>query len=87
MPLRLSTPIYAEGFGTTDDTRPEFVRDGIHRLETIQVRYILWTPRLESPGDPTHPETYHLAPFLDFLRKHYRRVLVFSDRDEIWERM
>jgi hypothetical protein len=86
LPLALHNPVFADGFSAGDETRPGFVARSIRELESKPVRYILWTPRLNSPAQPEHPETYHLASFRAFLAERYRRVWVFSDHDEIWER-
>jgi hypothetical protein len=82
LPLHLLSPVYAEGFAPSEETRPEFVVDAIQKLEARQVRYILWSPRLDSPA---HPEADHLGPFRRFMRERYRQVWVFPDRDQVWE--
>lgn len=88
LPLLLRNPIYAEGLGATEETRPEFVAQAIQQLEAKQVRYILWSPRLIAAQvtEPNASRTDVLAPFRAFLDERYARVWVFPDRDEIWER-
>jgi hypothetical protein len=88
LPLLLRSPIYAEGLGATEETRPEFVAEAIQQLEAKQVRYILWSPRLiaAQAAEPNASRTDVLAPFQAFMDQRYARVWVFPDRDEIWER-
>jgi hypothetical protein len=86
LPLYLQSPVYAEAFNVTDETRPEYVTRSIEEVEARQVRYILWAQRLNAPRDPAHPESYHLTPFRDYMQKHYRMVWVFPDQDQVWER-
>ena len=86
LPLHLQSPIYAEGFNATEETRPEYVTQSIGEVEARQVQYILWAPRLNTPADPAHPESYHLTSFRDYMQSRYRKVWVFSDKDEVWQR-
>jgi hypothetical protein len=85
-PLALRDPVYVDGVGPFDETRPEWVAAGIQQLEAKRVRYVLWAPRLNSPGDTARPETYHLAPLRDYLHDRYRMTYRFADQDEVWER-
>jgi Dolichyl-phosphate-mannose-protein mannosyltransferase len=86
LPLYLQSPVYAEAFNVTDETRPEYVTRSVDEVETRHVRYILWAPRLNASRDPAHPESYHLTPFRDYMQNHYRQVWVFPDQDQVWER-
>lgn len=85
IPLLLRNPVFLDALMTDDETRPEFVARTLADLERRQVRYILWTPRLNTP-DPTLPGQDHLAPLQSYIAAHYARIHVFSDQDEIWER-
>jgi hypothetical protein len=85
MPLRLRNPVYAEGVGLDTETRPEFVLQAITQLDEKKVRYILWSRQLNLHGDP-EPATSSLAPLRVYLHEHYKKVEVFADQDEIWER-
>jgi hypothetical protein len=85
LPLRLRNPIFAEGVGLDIETRPEFVQEGMAQLDRKKVRYILWSPQL-SLRDNHEPATSSLAPLRVYLHQHYRKVKVFADQDEIWER-
>ncbi len=87
LPLLLRNPIYAEGLGATEETRPEFVAQAIQQMEAKQVRYILWSPRLNEAqaAEPNASKTNVLAPFRTFMNERYARIWVFPDRDELWE--
>jgi hypothetical protein len=66
-------------------TRPEYVEAAVRQLQAAPVRYILGTPRLNSP-DPLEGEAvYHLVPFRTFVNERYRKVHTFADGDEVWE--
>jgi hypothetical protein len=88
LPLLLRSPIYAEGLGATEETRPEFVGEAIQQLEAKQVRFILWSPRLiaAQAAEPNASRADVLAPLRAFMNERYTRVWVFPDRDEMWER-
>jgi hypothetical protein len=87
-PLGLRSPVFVDGLGTTEVTRPEWVTLTVQQLEEKQVKYILCSRWLYVEFDPTRPWEDHLEPFREYLRSHYTRVHVFSDpdRDEIWQR-
>jgi hypothetical protein len=84
LPLALRSPVFAEGLGEGDETRPEFVDRTIHQLEAKQVRFVLWSPHLEIQGPDNLQD--HLQPFRAYLHDRYARVRTFSDQDEIWQR-
>lgn len=86
LPLQLRNPVFLDGIGANDASRPEYVELAVRQLETKRVRYILWTTRLDSPEEPARPWTDHLAPLRAYLRDRYVRVQIFSDQQEIWER-
>jgi len=84
LPLALRSPVFVEGLGEDDQTRPEFVDRTIHQLEAKQVGFVLWSPPIEVRGpDNVHD---HLGPFRAYLHERYARVWIFSDREEIWKR-
>jgi hypothetical protein len=85
LPLRLRNPVFAEGVGLDISTRPEFVQEAIAQLDRKRVRYILWSPQLNL-RENHEPPTSSLAPLRVYLHQHYRKVKVFADEDEIWER-
>jgi hypothetical protein len=86
LPLASPNPAYLDVLETGDQTRPRYVESSIRQLQARQVRFILWSPRLNSPESFRPPEAYHLAPFCEFLHSHYRLLQTFSDQDEVWER-
>jgi hypothetical protein len=86
LPLALHNPVYLDALDTGDQTRPQYLDLSIRQLQARQVRFILWSPRLNFPESFRPIGAYHLAPFLQFLHSHYQRLEVFSDLDEIWER-
>jgi hypothetical protein len=66
---------------------PEQVADAILGLEQHDVHYILWSPReLDSIPDWAAPSEDHLGPLRDYLHSYYRKVKIFTNSDEIWER-
>jgi hypothetical protein len=85
VPLRLRNPVFADALGLNTATRPEFVEQSIAQLDARVVHYILWSQRLNAPGNH-EPPTSSLAPLRAYMSEHYKRVIVFGDQDEIWER-
>jgi len=85
IPLRLLNPVYVDTVWPNEESRPEFVKRSIEELEAKQVPHILWSQNLDY-SDPASPHSDHLGPLRDYLHEHYRRVQVFSDQDELWER-
>lgn len=86
LPLGLRDPVYTDGVGPFEETRPEMVTRCVRELEAKRVRYVLWTPALNAPPDAQSPEGYHLTPLRDYVHGNYRLVYRFADNDEIWER-
>ncbi len=84
-PLGLRSPVFAEGMTELPQTRPEFVERAIRELDSKPTRYVLWSHYLDDPGT-SYEAVDRLSPFRAYLNDHYRRVHVFSDEDEIWER-
>jgi hypothetical protein len=79
LPLALRNPLYIEELETSGQGRLGYVALSIRQLEAKQVRYILWSPLLDAPG-------FSLAPLREFMEKRYRRIWIFPDQDEVWER-
>jgi len=86
LPLELHNPVYLDALETGIQTRPEYIERSIRQLDAKQVRYILWSPRLDFRDPFQPPEAYHLAAFREFLHSRYQLVRTFPDQDEIWER-
>jgi hypothetical protein len=87
LPLDLRNPIFLDILLANEESRPEYVELAMRQLDHKQVKYILWSPQLNHPNDPTRPLEDHLGPFRTYLRSHYRLVRVFADRDELWQRI
>jgi hypothetical protein len=85
-PLQLRSPAYLDVLFTNEETRPEFVDVNVQQLERTKVKYILWSPVLNEQRDSRGPWENHLGPLRTYLHSHYRRVQVFADGDEVWER-
>jgi hypothetical protein len=85
VPLGLRNPIFLDTVGTNDQTPPDDVALTIRQLEQKQVRYILWSSRLNIP-DPTKPSSYHLDPLRQYLSDHYSLEMLFDSTDELWTR-
>jgi len=86
LPLRSNNPVFLDVLETGDQTRPQHIELTMQHLEAKQVRYILWSPRLDSEDLFQPPGAYHLSAFREFLQLHYRRAWAFSDQDEMWVR-
>jgi hypothetical protein len=65
---------------------PEYLELTMRQLDSKQVKYIVWSPRLNTPNDPSRPWEDHLGPFRAYLKDRYTRVRSFSDQDELRER-
>jgi hypothetical protein len=84
-PLELRNPAYLSEMTAYESTRPEDVQRSVQELDDKQVQYVLWTEYNDYP-DAKYQSAYHLSPLRGYLHDRYRRVRVFSDQDEIWER-
>jgi hypothetical protein len=67
-------------------TTPEQVAEVIRGLEQHQVRYIFWTPDLDKIPKWEDPSDAHLGPLREYIHTHYRRIKVFADSTEVWEK-
>jgi len=85
LPLELRNPVFLDTASTFEETRPDYIERAVQQLEARRVRYILWSPSLDGPN-PLRPNIYQLEPLRSYLYSTYRRVHVFPDREEIWER-
>ena len=86
LPLDLRNPVFIDSMLTNEWTRPEYVELAVRQLEERQVALVLWASRLNSADDQTRPWEDHLEPMRRYLLSHYKRVHVFADGDEIWQR-
>jgi hypothetical protein len=87
-PLKLRNPSAVDMLGTTAVTLPEWVGQVVEGLKIHQVQYILWEPHAgigtvqtqhQAPGD-------HLDLLRKYLQQNFKRVEIFSNGGEIWER-
>lgn len=85
LPLQLRNPAFLNEITENESTRPEDVQRAIDELGKKEVQYVLWSP-YNDYADPRIPSAYHLTPLRDYLQTSYRRVHIFSDEDEIWQR-
>jgi Dolichyl-phosphate-mannose-protein mannosyltransferase len=86
LPLDLRSPAFMDNLSATDGIPPEYIALTIQQVEQNQVKYILWSPQILALSQPYRYEQNHLDPFRTYLDTQYKRVQIFSDRDEIWER-
>jgi hypothetical protein len=84
-PLRLKNPSEVPFMTPTDYTRPDQVARTLANIETLRVRYVVWSPWLDL-ADPALRAGDHLGPLRDLLRRDYRVVMTFEDGDQVWER-
>jgi len=84
IPLGLRNPLFLDTVGTIDQTRPDDVAAAIRQLDQKQVRYILFSARLDAPEPP--PPGDHLEPLRAYLHSHYDAVKSFNAGNTIWAR-
>lgn len=84
IPLELRNPVFLDSASTMFN--PQWAKRAVQELNSRQVRYVLWAPRLNYPIDPHRPWTAHIVPLRDCLHSAYQRVHVFPDGEEVWER-
>jgi len=85
LPLGLRNPVFIDTVGTNEQTRPEHVELTIRQLDQKQVRYVIWSPRLNAPSSD-HPGEDQLGPLLGYLHGRYALIKTFVGADELWER-
>jgi hypothetical protein len=82
-PLQLRNGSYFEALSTS--STPAQVNNVIHALERHQVKYVLWSARLDNPSaDSTGKDV--LQPVRAYLKENYRVVERFAPGDDLWER-
>jgi len=79
-PLQLRNPSYVEALSPS--ATPAQVEDVIRALEEHQVRYVLWSARLDAGS----PGSSGLQPMRTYLKEHYRVVERFAPAEDLWER-
>jgi hypothetical protein len=85
VPLGLRNPLFLDAAGTDEETRPEQIDLAIRQLDGKEVRYVVWSQRLDVIR-PGHAEEYHLEPLRRYLRERYTLVKSFANADELWQR-
>jgi hypothetical protein len=86
LPLELRSPAFMDNLSATDRIPPEYVALTIQQVEKERVKYILWSPQIVALSQPYSYGQDQLNPFHTLLETKYKRVQIFSDHDEIWER-
>ena len=86
LPLELRSATFVDYLWNNEVTRPEYVALTLQQMERQQVKYILWSQRLLSDSEQHSDGQDSLDPFRTFMTTRYRRVHVFANGDEIWER-
>jgi hypothetical protein len=86
VPFGLRNPTFVDSLIPNEITRPELVDIAVQQLDRRQVKYVVWAPELNTPDDPARPSEYYLGPMRSYLTSHYKRVEVFADGDEVWQR-
>ena len=81
VPLGVRNPLFIDAVGTNEQTRPEDVDVAIRQLQEREVRYVLWSKRLDLRHSGNS-----LAPLQTYLLNRYELVRVFASEDELWER-
>lgn len=81
VPLGLHNPLFIDAVGPNEQTRPVDVDVAIRQLQEREVRYVLWSKRLDIRHSGNS-----LAPLQTYLFDRYELVRVFSSQDELWER-
>lgn len=79
-PLELRNPAF-----TDEMSHPDYVLPAIQEADEKKVRYLLWPAALRR-NDLGSIWTVHLTEMRNYVAERYKRVQVFSDGDEIWER-
>ena len=87
LPLKLYSPVFVDGLWPDARTPPEYVALTLLQTDRSQVKYIMWQPEFTGPVDGPPDQTDTLQPFRLYVTQHYKRVQVFSNGDEIWERV
>ncbi len=86
LPLGLRNPTPIEAPAPGEFSRPEQIAAAVNDLERTRTPLLVLRPAMYIP----HLLGYkadHLQPFQDYLYLHYRRTKVFSNGDEVWQRI
>ena len=83
LPLALQSPVYMDYLRQSSVTRPEFLANAIHALETNHVRYVALRPASDITFSLS--ESHHLDPLYSWVDAHYTLVQRFPNNEELWE--
>jgi hypothetical protein len=86
LPLQLRNPLFMDAVETNQQTRPEQIAQAVQQLEAKKLQFVLWSPRLDAADQFDCSTEQAIAPLRNYIRERYKRVQVFSDQDELWER-
>jgi len=84
LPFHLENPAEIQAVDTSEYTRPQDVSGLIQALQLHKVPMIVLASEQKYPLTVELPSN-HLAPFVAFLRAHYRLTKAFENGDEVWE--
>jgi dolichyl-phosphate-mannose-protein mannosyltransferase len=84
IPLGLRNPVFIDSCNTMFN--PVWAPRAVQELKARPTRLVLWPPRLDYPVDPNRPMTAHIVPLRSYVHAAYRRVHVFPDGEEVWEK-
>jgi hypothetical protein len=84
IPLGLHNPVFIDSCNTMFN--PLWAPRAVQELNARPTRLVLWPPRLDYPIDPYRPRTSHIVPLRSYIHAAYRRVHVFPDGEEVWEK-
>jgi hypothetical protein len=87
LPLKLRSPVFVDGLWPDEKTPPEYVSLSLLQIDRKCVKYILWSPQFTGPMEVAPNGQDSLSPFRSYTLRHYRRVQVFENQDEVWERV
>lgn len=79
-PLQLRNSSYVEALSPS--ATPGQVADVIRALEEHQVRYVMWSARLDAGSQGSDG----LQSMRRYLKEHYRVVERFAPGEDLWER-
>jgi hypothetical protein len=85
VPLGVRNPLFIDAVGPNEQTRPEDVDLAIRQLQERDVRYVLWSKRLDRQT-PGLNSGNSLGPLRTYLHNQYGLVRTFPSEDELWER-
>jgi hypothetical protein len=86
LPLGLRNPTSIETPAPGEFSRPEQIAAAVNDLERTRTPLLVLRPAMYIPhllGNRAD----HLQPFQDYVYLHYRRTKVFSNGDEVWQRI